>query len=162
MAVQGAPSPTAEREIVVSRTIAGPRRVVFKAFTAPEHLACWFGPSGFTLITTAFVFQPGGEWHFTMHGPDGTDYPNWVQWQEIVPPERLVYQQGQAPGDPDAFLSTVTLQEEGGMTRITLHGLFKTRERRDEVVAKYNALEGARETLERLATYLPTVAQGDR
>jgi uncharacterized protein YndB with AHSA1/START domain len=152
----------AEREIVVSRTIDGPRRLVFQAFTEARHLARWFGPSGFTLTTKAFAFHPGGEWVFTMHGPDGTDYPNWVQWQEIVPPERLVYRQGQAPDDPDAFLATVTLVETSGTTRITLRALFNTQARRDEVVRKYNALEGAHETLGRLAELTKTFVAGGR
>ena len=152
----------AEREIVVSRAIDGPRHLVFQAFTEARHLARWFGPNGFTLTTEAFAFHPGGEWRFTMHGPDGTDYLNWVQWQEIVPPERLVYHQGQHPGDADAFLATVTLAEEGGTTRITLRALFNTKAQRDEVVQKYNALEGAKETLSRLAIYIPSLAAGDR
>ena len=153
---------TAEREIVTSRLIHGPRRLVFQAFTEARHLAQWFGPNGFTLTTTAFAFHPDGEWLFTMHGPDGTDYPNWVRWQEIVPPERMVYLQGAKPGDPNAFLATVTLVEESGGTRITLRGLFNTKAQRDEVVEKYGAIEGARETLERLAAYTRNLDVGGR
>jgi uncharacterized protein YndB with AHSA1/START domain len=157
----GTTNPTiAEREILVSRVIDGPRRLVFQAFTDARHLARWFGPNGFTVTTKAFAFRPGGEWLFTMHGPDGTDYPNWVQWQEIVPPERLVYRQGQKPGDSDAFQSTVTLVEEGDKTRITLRSLLNTKAQRDEVVQKYNALEGAKEALGRLAAYAPSIAAG--
>jgi uncharacterized protein YndB with AHSA1/START domain len=89
-------------------------------------------------------------------------YPNWVQWQEIVPSERPVYRQGQKPGDLDAFHATVTLVDEGGKTRITLRGLFNTKAQRDEVVKKYGAIEGAREILERLAAYAPTLAAGGR
>jgi uncharacterized protein YndB with AHSA1/START domain len=152
----------AEREIVVSRTIEGPRHLVFQAFSEARHLARWFGPNGFTLTTTAFDFRPQGEWHFTMHGPDGTDYPNWVQWHEIVPPERLVYRQGQRPGDPDAFQATVTLVEESGRTRITLRALLNTKAQRDEVVRKYNALEGAKETLGRLAELTNSFLAGAR
>jgi uncharacterized protein YndB with AHSA1/START domain len=150
----------AEREIVLSRIIDGPRHLVFQAFTEARHLARWFGPNGFNLTTSAFAFRPGGEWLFTMHGPDGTDYPNWVQWQEIVPPERLVYRQGKEPGDPDAYHATVTLVEEVGKTHITLRGLFNTKAQRDEVVVKYRAIEGGRETLDRLAAYALSLATG--
>jgi uncharacterized protein YndB with AHSA1/START domain len=65
-----------EREIVVSRSIAGPRRLVFEAYTDARQLAQWWGPNGFTTTTHAFEFRPGGVWDFVMHGPDGTDYPN--------------------------------------------------------------------------------------
>jgi uncharacterized protein YndB with AHSA1/START domain len=79
-------SPTADREIVVVRTIHGPRSLVFEVYTRAEHLEAWWGPDGFTTSTRSFEFRPGGVWDFDMHGPDGTDYPNWVVWQEIVPP----------------------------------------------------------------------------
>lgn len=153
-------SETAEREIAVSRVIDGPRRLVFQALTEARHLAQWFGPNGFTLTTKAFAFHPGGEWVFTMHGPDGTDFPSWVQWQEIVPPERLVYRQGGKPGDPDAFHTTITLAEEGGKTRISLRGLFNTKAQRDEVVEKFNAFEGAVQHLARLDAYTRNLAGG--
>lgn len=78
-----------EREIVVSRMISAPRERVFEAWTEARHLARWFGPDGFTTSTRSFEFREGGVWDFTMHGPDGTDYPNWIQWREIVPPERI-------------------------------------------------------------------------
>ena len=74
------------REIVVSRLIDGPQELVFEAFTDPAHLDRWYGPNGFTITTHAFELRPGGTWDFTMHGPDGTDYPNWIECLEIAPP----------------------------------------------------------------------------
>ena len=65
--------------------IDGPPDLVFEAFTDPGHLDRWYGPNGFTVTTHAFEFRPGGTWDFTMHGPDGTDYPNWIEWLEIIP-----------------------------------------------------------------------------
>ena len=90
----------ADREFIISRTIHGPRRLVFEAFTDPAHLGRWWGPNGFTTTTRTFEFRPGGVWDFTMHGPDGVDYPNWIEWREIVPPERLVYLHGENDDDP--------------------------------------------------------------
>jgi uncharacterized protein YndB with AHSA1/START domain len=49
---------------------------VFEAHRDPHRLARWWGPSGFTNTFTTFEFVPGGKWSFTMHGPDGKDYPN--------------------------------------------------------------------------------------
>src|SRR5690606_26172499 len=72
--------PESEREIVVSRVIDGPRALVFEVFSDSGHLGQWWGPNGFTLTTHAFEFDVGGVWDYTMHGPDGTDYPNWVEW----------------------------------------------------------------------------------
>src|SRR5271165_4444262 len=83
---RGAPaqSATADREIVISRVISAPRELVFEAFTEVRHLSRWWGPEGFTTTTRAFEFRVGGEWDFVMHGPDGTDYQEWISWTEIA------------------------------------------------------------------------------
>lgn len=151
---------TAGREIVVTRTIEGPRQLVFEAYTDVAHLARWYGPDGFTTTTSAFDFRPGGVWDFIMIGPDGTEYPNFVEWQEIVPPERIVYRHGERADDPSAFMTTVTLVDLGGATDITLRSVFKTKEQRDLVIERYHALEGARQTLGRLAELIATRVAG--
>ncbi len=86
-----------DREILVSRTIDAPRDLVFEAFTEVRHLSRWWGPDGFTTTTHAFRFTVGGEWTFVMHGPDGTDYPEWITWTEIVAPERITLLHGETP-----------------------------------------------------------------
>src|SRR5262249_42889388 len=149
--------PASDREIVVSRTIEGPRDLVFVAFTDPRHLRHWWGSHGFTTTTRSFEFRPGGVWDFLMHGPDGTDYPNRIEWREIVPPERFVYLHGESDHDPQAFVSTVTLVERGNATDVTMRAVFKTREQRDEAVARYRAIEGGAQTLGRLAAYVATL-----
>ena len=154
-------SQTADREIVLSRIIEGPQRLVFEAYTDVQHLAQWWGPDGFTTTTHSFEFRPGGVWDFIMHGPDGTNYPNRIEWREIVPPERIVYLHGESEDDPEAFVSTVTLVERGGATEVTMRAVFKTKEQRDDVVERYGAIEGGKQTLGRLAAYIVTlVAKG--
>ncbi len=156
MVVDGT-SATSDREILVARVIEGPGPVCFEAYTDPRNLAEWWGPDGFTTTTHAFEFRAGGVWDFVMHGPDGTDYPNWIQWREIEPPARLVFLHGNRVDDPDAFVSTVTLVERGGATEVTMRAVFPTKERRDEVVERYHAIEGGKQTLGRLALYVATL-----
>jgi uncharacterized protein YndB with AHSA1/START domain len=162
MMVVGSTSATSDREIVVTRIIEGPRPLVFEAYTDPRHLAHWWGPNGFTTTTRAFEFRPGGVWDFVMHGPDGTDYPNWIEWREIEPPERLVFLHGDRQDDPRAFVSTVTLVERGGATEVTMRAVFQTKAQRDEVVERYNAIEGGKQTLGRLALYVATLIRKGR
>jgi len=160
--IVGSTSATSDREIVVTRIIEGPRPLVFEAYTEPRHLAHWWGPNGFTTTTRAFEFRPGGVWDFVMHGPDGTDYPNWIEWREIAPPERLVFLHGDRPDDPGTFLSTVTLVERDGATEVTMRAVFKTKAQRDEVVERYHAIEGGKQTLGRLALYVATLIRKGR
>jgi uncharacterized protein YndB with AHSA1/START domain len=162
MMVVGSTSATSDREIVVTRIIEGPRPLVFEAYTDPRHLAHWWGPNGFTTTTRAFEFRPGGVWDFVMHGPDGTDYPNWIEWREIEPPARLVFLHGDRRDDPRAFVSTVTLVERGDTTEVTMRAVFKTKAQRDEVVDRYQAIEGGKQTLGRLALYVATLIRKGR
>jgi uncharacterized protein YndB with AHSA1/START domain len=162
MMVGGSTSATSDREIVVTRIIEGPRPLVFEAYTDPRHLANWWGPNGFTITTRAFEFRAGGVWEFLMHGPDGTDYPNWIEWREIAPPERLVFRHGEGPDDPRMFVSTVTLVERGATTEVSMRAVFQTKAHRDEVVERYHAIEGGKQTLGRLALYVATlIRKGD-
>ncbi|WP_420031568.1 SRPBCC family protein [Streptomyces sp. cg28] len=152
---------TADREIVISRSIDAPRKLVFEAFTEVRHLSRWWGPEGFTTTTHSFEFREGGEWNFVLHGPDGTDYSEWIRWRRIVPPERIELLHGERPDDPNAFESVLTLAADGAATRIVMRTVFPTKELRDEAVEKYHAIEGGRQTLSSLADYVTeTVRKG--
>ena len=145
---------TADRQIVISRVIDAPRELVFEAFTEVRHLSRWWGPDGFTTTTRAFEFRIGGEWDFVMHGPDGTDCQEWIRWTDISPPARIVMLHGESRGDPNAFESILTFAPEGAATRIEMRTVFPTKERRDEAVERYRAIEGAEQTLSNLAGYV--------
>ena len=154
-------SATADREVVISRVIKAPREVVFEAFTEVRHLSRWWGPDGFTTTTRAFEFHVGGDWDFVMHGPDGTDYQEWISWTEISPPERISMLHGEYRGDPNAFESVLTFAREGAETRIEMRTVFPTRELRDEAVETYHAVEGGQQTLGNLAAYLTGITRSD-
>jgi uncharacterized protein YndB with AHSA1/START domain len=156
---RGAParSATADREIVISRGIDAPRELVFEAFTEVRHLSRWWGPEGFTTTTRAFEFRVGGVWDFAMRGPDGTDYPEWITWTEIAPPERIALRHGEFRDDPNAFGSVLTFTPDGAATRIEMRTVFPTRELRDQAVERYHAIEGGQQTLGHLAHYVTEI-----
>ncbi len=150
---------TADREIVISRVIGAPRETVFEAFTEVRHLSHWWGPEGFTTTTRSFEFHVGGEWDFVMHGPDGTDYQEWIRWTEIVPPERIALVHGESRGDPNAFESVLTFAPDGAATRIEMRTVFPTKDMHDEAVEKYHAIEGGQQTLSNLAAYVAEIVR---
>jgi len=143
-----------DRELMISRLIEGPRDAVFEAFTEVRHLSQWWGPKGFTTTTNTFDFSEGGVWEFTMHGPDGTDYPNWIRWMEIRVPEMIVLLHGDGPDDPEQFFSTFFFEERTDGTRVILRSEFKTKELCARAVKEYGAIEGGNQTLDSLATYV--------
>src|ERR1700709_2068043 len=158
---RGAParSATADRGIVVCWVVAAPRELVFEAFTEVRHLSQWWGPEGFTTTTRAFEFRVGGEGDCVSHGPDGTNYQEWISWTEIAPPERIALLHGESRGDPNAFESVLTFAPDGSSTQIEMRTVFPTKELRDEVVEKYHAIEGAQQTLSNLAAYVTEILQ---
>lgn len=143
------PTITMEREFE-----AGPA-VLFRAFTETEALKTWYGPNGFTITVHAMDFRIGGLFRFTMHGPDGTDYPSRIAYREIKPAERLAYRHGSdIDNDPHAFEVTVTFNALGAnRTLLTMHSIFPSVEARNAVM-KFGAVELGMQTLEKLAAYV--------
>lgn len=158
------PSDTADREIVLSRVFDAPRDLVFKVWTDPAHKSHWWGPRGFTTTTLSADVRPGGSWRFVMHGPDGRDYQNRITYREVVPPERLVYTHGGNidQDEPVGFHVTVTFEDVGGKTRLTMRSVFPTAEERDRVVRDFGAVEGGKQTLERFGAQLERTTADDR
>jgi uncharacterized protein YndB with AHSA1/START domain len=152
-------SSTADREISTTRLFNAPRDLVYRAWTEPEHMAKWWGPRGFTNTIHEMDVRPGGVCRLTMHGPDGTNYPNKLVFVEVVKPARLVYKH--SGGDQEAqgthFDVTVTFTERGGQTEVMLKGVFATAAERDRVAREYGAVEGQTQMLERLEEYLKTM-----
>ena len=77
-------------------------------WTEQRHIEKWWGPDGFTLTTKAFDFSVGGDWFFTMHGPDGRDHPNHIHFTEIVKPSRMAHDHGGDDGKV-MFKAEITL-----------------------------------------------------
>ena len=148
---------TTDREIVISRFINAPPELEFEAFTDVRHLSQWWGPKGFSTTTRAFEFREGGAWDFVMHGPDGTDYSEWITWTEIVPPERIAMLHGDSRDDPNAFASVLTFTPDGVATSIEMRTVFPTTELRDQAVVTYHAIEGGQQTLGNLAAYVTEI-----
>jgi uncharacterized protein YndB with AHSA1/START domain len=142
---------TADREIVTERVVNAPRALVWKVWTDPEHLIKWWGPNGFTNTFHEISIRVGGEWKFVMHGPDGVNYPNYVKFTEIVRNERIAYVHGERADEPTFFNTTITFEDLGAQTKVTMRAVFKTKEAKDFVVRQFKAEEGARETIGRMA-----------
>ena len=149
-------STPSDREIVITRVLAAPRRRVFEALTDPEHVPHWYGPRGWTLPVCAIDFRPGGAWRFVCRGPDGTDMGMRGVYQEITPPERFVSTES-FDDYPGESLNTLVLSEEAGRTTITTTVLYPSKEVRDAVLGS-GMQEGASQTYDRLAEYLRAMA----
>lgn len=144
-----------DKEMIFSRKVNAPRELVFKVWTQLEHLEKWWGPDGFK--TTSKKFEPvnGGEWNFTMHGPDGTDFPNKIIFEEIIFPSKLVYRHSDDEGFVNVrFYVEVLFEEYGEQTVITMHSVFESPEMLKKVVEQFGAYEGAIQHLNNMISYI--------
>jgi uncharacterized protein YndB with AHSA1/START domain len=149
------PEDTSDREIVLRRVLAAPRELVFAAWTDPRHVGQWYGPNGFTTTTHEMDVRPGGVWRFIMHGPDGTDYKNRIQYLEVVRPQRLVFDHDDdGETDEKPFRVTVAFDEREGQTELTMRMVCDSPQTRAKFI-EFGAVEGGEQTLARLADYLP-------
>ncbi|TXK76134.1 SRPBCC family protein [Paenibacillus sp. N3.4] len=139
-------------ELVSRRKIGAPRNLVYRAWTEPELLAQWWGPNGFTNTFHSFDLSLGGVWEYTMHGPNGVDYPNRSILQEIGP-ECIVLRHESSPH----FILTATFEDVDGGTEITFRQTFETEK-------EYNNLkpiceEANEQNLDRLGSLLKRLSQ---
>lgn len=112
---------TPDREIVSTRIVNAPRELVYKAWTAPNHLKNWWGPKGFTNTFKEFDLRPGGKWNFVMHGPDKGNYPNECEFIKIEKPSLIAWQRFSQP----LFQIMVTFEDEvDNKTKIIFKMLF--------------------------------------
>ncbi len=147
------PESTADREFVHSRLIDAPQERVFRAFADPVHLARWWGPNGFSSTFEVFEFRRDGRWRFTMHGPDGTNYPNESVFREIVAPERVVFEH---LSEGHHFFMTITFEARGNQTLVGWRQVFDTAAHRDRIAAF--VVEANEQNLNRLADEVRNVA----
>ena len=148
---------TSDRELVMTRILDAPRDLVYEAWTNPRHIAQWWGPKGFTNTIHEMEVKVGGVWRFMMHGPDGTDYPNKVVFEEVVKAKRLVYTHGSdQDDDPNSFHVTVTFEDQGKKTKLTMRMVLKSAAALEEA-KKFGAVEGGNQTMDRLEAYLATM-----
>lgn len=149
-------SPVADREIVISRTMKAPRALAWKACTEAEHLDRWWGPNGFSNKTLGMDFRVGGQWKYTMTGPDGTVFPNLITYTEISPIDLLAYDHGDWD-NPKWFQGSMSFTDAGEGTTVTIRLIFPTKAERDRTVAQYGAIEGGKQTLAKLDAYLQKI-----
>jgi uncharacterized protein YndB with AHSA1/START domain len=151
------PMDTSSREIVTNRLLNARRELVYEVWTNPKHVAHWWGPTGFKNTIHEMDVRPGGVWRFMMHGPNGVDYPNKIVFEKVEKHSRLVFLHGDDVEGGKQFHVTVTFEDFGEKTNVKMRILFNTAEEREKVVKEYGALEGNKQTMDRLEAYLSEI-----
>jgi len=120
-----------DREVVITRIVDAPRRLVFEAWTNPEHVPQWLlGPEGWTMPVCEIDLRVGGTWRYVWRKDDGAEMAMSGIYREVVRPERIVSTERWGPEWPET-VNTVQLVEAAGRTTITITVLYPSKEARD-------------------------------
>lgn len=150
-----------DSEVVITRTFDAPRRLVWQAWTDPQHIMRWWGPAGFNNETCESDLRVGGRFRLEMRAPDGNVYPCIGTFREIVEHERIVYDGEAAEGHPcgagipPRAVVTISFADTQGKTHLTLHTRFASTERK-QAAAAARFVVSWEEALERLAGTMRT------
>jgi len=148
-------------EIKINRIYDAPLKLVWEAWTDPKKAAKWWGPRGFTLTTHSKELKAGGQWIYTMHGPDGVDYPNITTYHQVEKHSRLVYDHGANENQPPMFKVDVKFSEVKGKTIMEMRMIFATPEVAKET-GKFIKKAGGNSTWDRLAEYVEEEQSGQK
>ncbi|WP_238258516.1 SRPBCC domain-containing protein [Methylobacterium gnaphalii] len=127
---------TSDTELVVMRTVDGPARVVFKAWTQPKLFQQWWVPKscGVSLISFEANIRTGGTYRLLMGHPSSEQPMAFFgRYIEVTPHARLVWTNDE--GGEDGPVTTVTFEERDGATDIVVHELYPSKAALDEALA---------------------------
>jgi uncharacterized protein YndB with AHSA1/START domain len=142
-----------DREVAATVVLHAPRRLVFDAWTSPDHLPRWMlGPDGWSMPVCESDLRPGGAWRYVWRRSDGTEMEMRGVNREVVAPERLVSTESWGGAWPET-LNTIALSERDGVTTAMLTVLYPSQEERDAALHT-GMTEGMSQSFARLATYL--------
>jgi uncharacterized protein YndB with AHSA1/START domain len=143
-----------DREIVLTRTFAGGRELLFDAYTRADLLTQWYGARGWNLVGCEIDLREGGAYRFTSRGPGGQEMVQAGTVRMVRRPERLelteLFNDQSYPGET---LVTHEFTEHSGQTTVTTTIRYATPEGRDTVL-RYPMARGVAEAGDRLAALL--------
>ena len=146
-----------ERELVVTRTINGPARIVFEAFANPEWFRQWWVPKSFglTLLSCEADVRVGGRYRLVFAG-DPQPMEFYGRYIEVVPHSRLVWTNEEG-GEDEGPVTTVTFEETDGKTLLVIRDLYPSKEALDNAIT-CGSTSGMGETLDQLDEFVATAA----
>jgi uncharacterized protein YndB with AHSA1/START domain len=146
-----------ENMLIHTRILYAPRELVWEVWTNPEHIKEWWGPNDFSLTTRSMNVEPGKIWDFIMHGM-GRDWDSKIEYMEVKKPSLLSYKHFGIQGDDYNFTVSILFEEVEGKTLLTMKSVFKSKAIIEELNRKVNAIEGGKQTLNRLENYIKILA----
>lgn len=146
---------TSERELVITRTVSGPARLVFEAWTQAELLRQWWVPKslGLTLLSCEVDARVGGKYRLVFKHPEALEpIAFFGTYLEVTPCSRLAWSNEEA--GPDGQITTVTFEEKAGQTIVVLRELYPSKEALDAAIESGSTAGDMSETFDQLDAFL--------
>lgn len=143
----------ASRDLLATRDLAAPLPRLWAAWTDPAQLPLWWGPKGFHCETKEIDLRHGGQWRFTMVGPDGTRYENRVRYLAMIPQAQIDYVIDDDGAGMVCFGARARFSATGTGSRVEMHSRFDSPATLLDM-ERFRAREGLASTLACLATFL--------
>lgn len=135
-----------DTDLLLERVVPTPQRLVWKAWTDPEHLKKWFCPRPWLTVHAEIDLRPGGRFVTVMRSPEGQEYPGTGCYLVVEPDSRIVwtsalgdgFRPNPTPMGEAEFLFTceLTFTEVAGGTRYRAHAMHansKARQTHEEM-----------------------------
>ena len=123
-------------DLMLERVVDVPPRLVWRAWTEPEHLKQWFTPKPWQTVEAEIDLRPGGIFRTVMRGPEGEEHAGSGCYLEVVPQERLVWTDallpGYRPAESPFFTCVLELESVGEGTRYRATALHRDPESRQK------------------------------
>ena len=147
---------TNNRTVTLKRTLSAPIKLVWEAWTRPDHIAQWWGPKGMNTKVIAHDFRVGGEWKYTMQMPDGNEFISDGIYSEIVELERIFSSANFKPMTEGVEIQAL-FEEAADKTHFTFNIVHPTEEycKQQE---KMGIMNGWGSVFDRLETFVSSVS----
>lgn len=152
-------------ELIMERSFEAPKELVFSMFTEADHIARWWGPTGWETTVYKMEVKPDGIWHYCMRSPEGEEAWGKSVYHEVDPSDRLVYtdsfsdEDGNVVEEMPTMLITTEFSAEGTGCKVVSATKFDSPEELENVI-EMGAVEGMTQTYDRLEAYLTEFQQG--
>ena len=132
-------------EIKITKKLDASIETVWPVFSDPIHLANWYGPQDFTCTISKMDFKKGGDWELVLHGPDGTDYPNYNRFVEVEVNKKIVYDH---QGEP-FFTAEIVFERAEEKTIVNWKMNFHDLKEFEKAVKQHNPAEGLKQNIDK-------------
>lgn len=127
-----------DRELVITRSFNAPARIVFEAWTTPELFKRWWVPKsvGMTMVSCEIDVRVGGTYRFVFAHPNFPEPMAFFgRYTDVTPPSQLVWTNEESG---EGAISTLTFEERGGTTLLTLREVYPSRDAFEEAMQAGN------------------------